>query len=81
MSAFEQRLINEINDVVRRTGAPAKTKALSARTNVPESTVRWWLRKAESAGNVARRGERGGWLPGVNFAGAGVPSRSAYLHA
>ena len=76
MSAFELRLLNEISTVNRNTGAPARTKALSARTAVPESTVRWWLRKAEAEGYVQRRGQRGGWLPG-----AAAPATPAYMHA
>ena len=76
MSAFEQRLLKEIENVMRNTGAPARTKALSGRTATPESTVRWWLRKAEAEGYVQRRGQRGGWLPGT-----AAPAASAYMHA
>ncbi len=60
---FIKRLINEIVKLVRNTGAPARTIALAMTTHIPESTIRYWLRKAEDSGLIQRRGMRGGWLP------------------
>ena len=86
---FIKRLISEIIKLVRNTGAPARTVALAASTHTPESTIRYWLRKAEDAGHIQRRGKRGGWLATPSSAAAVVvppsfsarPSSFAYLHA
>ncbi len=80
---FIKRLINEIVKLVRNTGAPARTIALAMTTHVPESTIRYWLKKAENCGLIKRRGMRGGWLPvdmATNRRGFPIVQSYKYLH-
>jgi Mn-dependent DtxR family transcriptional regulator len=62
MTPFEDRLLDVIADVSRRTGRPARTIALAAHTGIPERTVRWWLvNRMEPRGVISRPSPRGGW--------------------
>lgn len=72
---METRLADVVAGIHGWTRQCASTTAICAKLNwsVPESTVRFWLRRAEVHGKVYRLSERGGWYATST---AGVPANA-----
>ena len=59
---FEHRLAQMSRKFYRDTGRAVSSTWLADVLGMPNSTLRWWLRRAEQHGVLCRASERGGWL-------------------
>ncbi len=65
MSLMERWLLEQINETYRRSRTPVRTVILADRLGKNDRTVRKMLSRLENRGVVQRRGQRGGWMPGI----------------
>jgi DNA-binding IscR family transcriptional regulator len=70
---YDNLLLRAIGEVVRHTGAPARTVAVAGRVWLSERQTRRYLVQLERRGLVVRRGQRGGWWVTAPGGGASGP--------
>lgn len=63
MSQIEYIVLEQVQNLHHLTRQPVRTRVLADFATYSERWVRYALVALESRGLIARRGERGGWLP------------------
>lgn len=63
MTLFQERLLNTLQSTYGRTRAPVRTLNLAVQLDAEDRVIRAHLVKLEKMQKVARRGQRGGWMP------------------
>ena len=73
----ESALLKRVTDHWRRTREPVNARVLAELAGWDDGQVRRVLRRMEAKGVIARKGQRGGWLPAQGKAGQGMAERKA----
>jgi DNA-binding IclR family transcriptional regulator len=74
----ESALLKRVTDHWRRTREPVNARVLAELAGWDDGQVRRVLRRMEAKGVIARKGQRGGWLPvSGREAGQGMAERKA----
>lgn len=63
LNPFAQLLLRTLDQAYRDLHGAVKMRQLVARLNQPRRTIQYYLARLEAAGQVRRKGKKGGWLP------------------